>query len=210
LCRTLLTKKIQFVCCDSAEKLQVGSLNDPIQANFNVPIIYNGEILGSYCIYSDIKTKKNDNHLNILETIGRTLGLILIRLRDHQNLITSENRFRELTDTIKEVFWLVDWENSKLLYVSPAYEYIYEQSCNSLFENPESWRKRIHPDDREKVIESYLNKGVLGEYDIEFRIQMNDGRIKWLHERAFQFGKATSSTDGRLFTRNNRQKNCRT
>ena len=39
-----------------------------------------------------------------------------------------ENRFREMAEHIREVFWLFDWVEQKVIYVSPAYKTIWGRS----------------------------------------------------------------------------------
>ena len=41
-----------------------------------------------------------------------------------RDLELSEERFREMAATIREAFWLVDWIEQRVVYISPAYETI--------------------------------------------------------------------------------------
>jgi PAS domain S-box-containing protein len=100
-------------------------------------------------------------------------------------LQASEERFRQLADHIHEVFWMSDIDKNKIIYVSPAYEKIWGQSCNSLYAAPKNWIKAIHPDDRKRVSESAHIKQVAGEYDEIYRIIRPDGSIRWIQDRAF-------------------------
>jgi len=68
--------------------------------------------------------------------------------RSTQKLRESEERFRQLAENINEVFWITDPSKRQMLYVSPAYEKIWGQSCESLYANPHSWLEAIHPQDR--------------------------------------------------------------
>ena len=45
----------------------------------------------------------------------------------------SEERFRQLTENIREVFWLRSPDFKQLLYVSPMYERVCGRSCESLY-----------------------------------------------------------------------------
>ena len=51
------------------------------------------------------------------------------RKRVERELRESEERFRELTENIDEVFWISDLENTQMIYVSPAYERIWGRRC---------------------------------------------------------------------------------
>ncbi len=93
-------------------------------------------------------------------------------------------RFREMAETIREVFWLVTRPGGELLYVSPAYETIWGRSCETLYASPSDWFAGIHPDDRERVLEA-MSKQEEGAYDETYRIVRHDGSMRWIRDRAF-------------------------
>src|ERR1019366_6897728 len=62
-------------------------------------------------------------------------------------LRVSESRFRQMAESIREVFFLRNLDSSKIYYVSPAYEQIWGRTCESLYTNSASWTDAIHPDD---------------------------------------------------------------
>ena len=41
----------------------------------------------------------------------------------------SEERFRQLTENIREVFWMATPDLSEILYISPAYETVWGRTC---------------------------------------------------------------------------------
>ena len=61
-------------------------------------------------------------------------------------LSESESRFRQLAETIDDVFWIIGPAPDKLLYVSPAYEKVWGRSLESLYKNPYSWLEAVHPE----------------------------------------------------------------
>ena len=105
-------------------------------------------------------------------------------LRTEEMLRKSEERFRQLAENIKEVFWLTDPEKKKMIYISPGYEDIWGRSCDSLYNEPKSFLDAIHPIDRKRVI-SALKEQEKGKYDEEYKIIRPDGSIRWIHDRAF-------------------------
>jgi PAS domain S-box-containing protein len=114
-----------------------------------------------------------------------TLQCITDRKETELALRESQERFRQLTEYIREVFWLSDPEKNRIIYISPAYEEIWGRSCRSLYDAPRSWLDAIHPDDRARVLDAALTKQVTGEYDEEYRIVRPDGSIRWIRDRAF-------------------------
>jgi PAS domain S-box-containing protein len=101
-----------------------------------------------------------------------------LRLQD------SEERFRQVTNTIDEVFWMTDPRKDQMLFISQAYERIWGRTCKSVIEQPLSFIESIHPEDREAVIAAFP-KQKEGSYDIEYRIVRSDGGIRWIRDKAF-------------------------
>jgi PAS domain S-box-containing protein len=100
-------------------------------------------------------------------------------------LRASEERFRQLAENIREVFWMTDLTKNEMIYISPRYEEIWGQTCESLYASPRKWLESIHPDDRERALEAALTKQVSGQYDEVYRIVRSDCSIRWIHDRAF-------------------------
>jgi PAS domain S-box-containing protein len=97
----------------------------------------------------------------------------------------SEERFQEMARNIEEIFWTLDAENMKVLYVNPAYETITGRSCESLEEDPKSYEEVIHPEDRVRVLSRLSESVQTGQLDEEFRITKPDGAIRWVWVRGF-------------------------
>ncbi len=96
----------------------------------------------------------------------------------------SEERFREVTENIGEVFWLTNVGGTEIIYVSPAYRATWGRTCESLYAAPQSWREAIHPADRPRVLAA-VDEQAAGKYDLEYRIARPDGSVRWIHDRAF-------------------------
>ena len=103
-----------------------------------------------------------DNH-----PIG-TMGIAIdgkCRARFYENLNNNEKNFREITKYCDSVFFIRDEKN--IIYMSPAYETIFEESCdyyahdvyqfNNFFKNEEQ------------------KEGILKDYEFD---KMNEGRAK--------------------------------
>ena len=102
-----------------------------------------------------------------------------------QALENSEEKFRQLAENIREVFWIMSPSAGDILYVSPAYEHVWGRTTMSLYQNPMSWTEVIHPEDAERAHSSFLRQ-IAGELsDSEYRIRTPDGEEKWIRDRAF-------------------------
>jgi PAS domain S-box-containing protein len=102
-----------------------------------------------------------------------------------ESLQRSEEKFRQLAENIREVFWMIDPAANRLLYVSPAYEQVWGRSCERLYQNPMSWPEAVHPEDRERALLLFARQMGGENLDSEYRIRTPDGREKWIRDRAF-------------------------
>jgi PAS domain S-box-containing protein len=102
-----------------------------------------------------------------------------------QTVQTSEERFRQLAESIDEVFWMVNAEGTEMLYISPGYARIWGRSCESVYLHPMDWLEAIHPGDRAQAHENFLRQLAGESIDSDYRIQTPGGQEKWVRDRAF-------------------------
>jgi PAS domain S-box-containing protein len=117
-------------------------------------------------------------HVAVLRNITR-------RKQAEAALRESEERFQEMARNIDEIFWTLDAENLKVLFVNPAYETITGRSCESLEEDPKSHEEVIHPQDRVRVLSRLRESVHTGQLDEEFRIVRPDKATRWVWVRGF-------------------------
>jgi two-component system sensor histidine kinase/response regulator len=100
-------------------------------------------------------------------------------------LVESEARFRQITEAIREVFFLSDLQITQMYYVSPAYEHIFGRSCESLYAHPRSFGDAMHPDDRQRAFAAIAPHGTVVPFDVEYRIVRPDGSQRSIRARGF-------------------------
>ncbi|MDH3673121.1 MAG: PAS domain S-box protein, partial [Gammaproteobacteria bacterium] len=105
------------------------------------------------------------------------------RKKAEEALRESERRLAQIAQGAEQVFWLIDWEEKKLLYVNPAYELIWDRSAECLYADPNDWLNGIHPDDRLAVDGVFLNEAATRGFQLEYRIIRGDGSIRWIRDR---------------------------
>ncbi|HVE38789.1 MAG TPA: sigma 54-interacting transcriptional regulator [Planctomycetota bacterium] len=104
------------------------------------------------------------------------------RKRAEEALRESEARFRQIAETVRDVFWIGTPDLSEILYVSPAFEEIWGRPRKELYRSAATWNQAIHPDDGGSALRS-VSSG--GRMDNTYRIIRPDGEIRWIRERAF-------------------------
>lgn len=95
----------------------------------------------------------------------------------------SDELLLQISENIKEVFWLHDLVNDNTLYVSPAIQTICGVSIDSNEDAAKFWKDSVHQNDKELLEESFtkLTKGSTSE-TIEYRIVRPDGEIRWISD----------------------------
>ena len=106
--------------------------------------------------------------------------------RRRKPIAAPESYLREMAENIDEVFWVFDWRERRVLYVSPAYEAIWGRSVEDLYRRYADCADSVHPEDREAAEESFgrvLDTG--GGEPREYRIVRPDGTVRWISDRAY-------------------------
>jgi len=133
-----------------------------------------------------------DNYLHpVIDSSGSVIRVVVWAIDFTERklavdaLKTSEEKFRELAENIQDIFWIR--KDDEILYVSPAYETICGKSCESLYKNPDSFLQAIHPDDLERVLNSYNSPKYKNEglFDEEYRIIRPGGTTRWIWAKTF-------------------------
>ncbi|NSL54889.1 EAL domain-containing protein [Uliginosibacterium aquaticum] len=100
-----------------------------------------------------------------------------------QALQESEERFRLIAATIPEVIWLIESSPLRYVYVSPAYESIWQRPRKALYENPLAKLQAIDEADRERVGQIKQQAMDAGRpFELEYRVVRPDGSRRWVHE----------------------------
>lgn len=106
-----------------------------------------------------------------------------------------EQQFRQMAENIREIFWIFDADQLKLVYVSPGYEDVWGRSCESFYQEPENQIEYVIPEDRE-VVRKNLEDLKQGKHQvIEFRILRPDGELRWIRLRSFPLTRNTGIRD---------------
>lgn len=131
-----------------------------------------------------IKVPVIDGHGQVIGTQGMYWD-VTEREKAEAALRWSEQRFREMAENIRDLFWISSLDGRELLYVSPAYEQIWGRPIADLDQNPAAWIEAIVADDQERVraVRTWLADGE--EYRIEYRIVRPNGAIRWVEDRGY-------------------------
>ncbi len=106
------------------------------------------------------------------------------RLEALESLRESEQRFRQLAENIREVFWMTTADGEQVLYVSPAVREIWGFTPEEIARRPRLWYEAIHAEDRDRVREAFrrVTEQTIEE---EYRVVRPDGSVRWIRDRGF-------------------------
>jgi PAS domain S-box-containing protein len=122
------------------------------------PVFLHGEPVGTYAIYHDISELKQ-----------------------------AEERYRALVEGLPLVTYVDEpTERAASIYVSPQIEALLGYTPDEWLADPELFLKRLHPDDRQRVLAEHASAFAAGEsnWSFDYRLLARDGRTVWLHDEA--------------------------
>lgn len=136
----------------------------------------NGELYWDSVSISPIKDSRG--------TVTHFLGSqedITERRNTAERIRESDQRFRQLADNMHEVFFVSSGTLREMLYISPGYEHLWGRTCQSVYDDPQSFIAAIVDEDREKLFGfvATMQKGDTPQ-PIEYRIRRPDGSLRWV------------------------------
>ncbi|BAZ48376.1 multi-sensor hybrid histidine kinase [Nostoc sp. NIES-4103] len=94
----------------------------------------------------------------------------------------SEERFRQLTEKVRVIPWVVDAITGNFTYVGPQTVEILGYTLTEWYA-PNFWEEHIHPEDREWAVKYCQESALtLDNYEFEYRMLAADGRVVWLYD----------------------------
>jgi two-component system, cell cycle sensor histidine kinase and response regulator CckA len=105
--------------------------------------------------------------------------------KEENALRESEERFRQIAETIDEIFWIVDLDKGEMVYLSPSHERITGYPREYFYHGGNAFSQTAHPDDREKVASQFSLIKSGQPLDYEHRVIRPDKSIRHLWVRGF-------------------------
>jgi PAS domain S-box-containing protein len=192
-------RKTPYLCTDLAHDTQLGPVyhrtkTAPGCPSFAVfPFPREDRVVSVFLVFGPDLARYDAETSYILKTIvydaAYAVNLAWMRWRQRQTeaeMAEIETRFRQLAETIDDVFWIRD--ETQYLYVSPAFVQVWGRERSELYRNPKLLLEVVHPEDKPAVLESMRNPEYqsTGVFSQEHRIVRPDGEIRWVWVRSFR------------------------
>jgi PAS domain S-box-containing protein len=133
----------------------------------------------------DIDTYRTPLDMGDRQVLFVVMHDVTERLRTENQLRESEERFRMLTENIRELFWVMDGEGSRMQYLSPAFEDIWGIARESVYANVGALVSVIDERDRERAIDAAARQLRGESTEVELRLLTLSGKEKWVRDQAF-------------------------
>ncbi len=142
-----------------------------------------GDEFGVTGVGFDITHRKASEH-RVQQLNHELESKVLLRTKALQE---SEERFRQIAENVRDVFFLASPGLVKVRYLSPAFQDLWGESPDRYIKSGISLLDRVHPADKERVLEQMNKAGTeVGIFHSEFRIRRPDREDRWIRLRTFR------------------------
>jgi diguanylate cyclase (GGDEF)-like protein/PAS domain S-box-containing protein len=95
---------------------------------------------------------------------------------------TDSAVYKTLLESTKAIPWKIDWATLKFSYIGPQIEKLLGWSPES-WVSVEDWAARMHPDDREWVVNFCVAQSQAGtDHEADYRAKTKDGEYVWIRD----------------------------
>ncbi len=190
---------------DATACTDYGSAPEGYRAYLGVPLrTPAGEVIGTICSFQHQPRRFTEEEVQLAQLFAERAATAIDNYHLYQQqqqvnrrleaeikerrqiqiaLQESEEKFRQLAENIEQVFW-IRTPDGQILYLSPAFEQVWGQSCQQWFRDRGLWAASVHPDDRSRMLQAEQQLGQ-GKMDEEYRIIRADGSVRLIRDQSF-------------------------
>jgi diguanylate cyclase (GGDEF)-like protein/PAS domain S-box-containing protein len=95
---------------------------------------------------------------------------------------TDQAAYKTLLESTRAIPWKIDWKTMTFAYIGPQIETLLGWAQSS-WVSAEDWATRMHPDDREKVVEFCISQSQNGvDHEADYRALTAAGDYVWIRD----------------------------
>lgn len=116
--------------------------------------------------------------------------------------------YKTLLESTKAIPWKIDWNSMQFTYIGPQMEELLGWSPSS-WVSVNDWAERIHPEDRERVVNFCVAQSQAGtDHEADYRALTKDGGYVWIRDvvHVVRNGETVDSLVGFMFDISERKK----
>ena len=141
-------------------------------------------------------TVVKDDNGEILQQVEVLID-ITERIKSEQILVESEQKFRQISETINDVFYLYNIVDKKYEFISKNCEEILGAPPEFFYSGKKYNKTFVVEEDQQKMMKANELVDAGTPYEVDYRI-LNKGEIKWIREKSFpikdELGKAVKNS----------------
>ncbi len=144
--------------------------------------------------FETVRVRKDGTRINVSKSMfpvkdkkGEMIGVSVIarditkqKLAQEAESVNNE-RFKQLAENIKAIFYIIDAESPRMIYLSPVFKDIFGVDPEEIIQNPKKRFEMIHPDDKERITKKVDQRSITYSFDEEYKIIDYYGNVKWIH-----------------------------
>lgn len=94
----------------------------------------------------------------------------------------SPDVYKTLLESTRAIPWKIDWASMRFAYIGPQIEALLGWEPDS-WQTVEDWAARMHPDDRETVVNFCVSQSQAGvDHEADYRALTRDGGYVWIRD----------------------------
>lgn len=127
----------------------------------------------------------SEDKINILLSLATNIANAIERINNEIIISESESNFRQLNETLEDVFLLFDVVNRRYIYVSPSCKNVLGPNQAYFYEQNTFVRDYLFEEDQNinKIIDEQIKTNNSSE--VEYRIKTEEGGEKWIYQKSF-------------------------
>lgn len=98
------------------------------------------------------------------------------------NIEPDSEVYRTLLESTRAIPWKIDWGSAKFTYIGPQIEHLLGWAPSS-WVSVDDWAARMHPDDRERVVNFCVSQSQAGvDHEADYRALTVSGEYVWIRD----------------------------
>lgn len=125
------------------------------------------------------------------------------------DMLPVDDVYKTLLESTKAIPWKIEWSTMTFSYIGPQIETLLGWSASS-WQSVDDWVERMHPDDRDRVVNFCVSQSQAGvDHEADYRAMTKDGGYIWIRDVVHVIRKEgeVDSLVGFMFDISERKKN---
>ena len=129
---------------------------------------------------------------------------IVVVSRDVTERKRIRRNLRTIAERVDEAIYLSSPDKREVYYASPSFEELWDLPIDRVYDDPQAFMQRVHPDDREWFREEYdriradltdPDREPQDTYELEYRVRHRDGEVRWIDVRGYPVRDGSGAVD---------------